>query len=423
MKILTFAIGSRGDVEPGLIVSAALRDRGHDVRLVAPSDQIHWIERSGVSAVALPQGAKSVLNSADVQDSVRRSGFVTQAMTMISKIKHETAAAIHRVDDAAEGADAILSIHPGVAIPAAVAAARRIPLLTISLSPCMPTRRFAFPAVTRHQLGPATPLTYKVPFNQLFRSVRPIVNAYRARNGLAPVNRSHLVDIVERDRPAAIAWSRHLLPMPDDYGAGAFQAGAINAPTDLRDATGCGGPDAALLEWIRAGDAPVFLSFGSMFVADIPRTIDAVQTALATLGLRGVFVAGWSDLPEGPVGNLYCVRQIDHQRLFPLCRVAVHHGGAGTTHAALRTGIPSLVTAFMFDQSFWGRHLARLGVGDHMVFKALTAETLAAKLAPLLEPAVTLRARRIGEALRREDGLAAIVRYTEETLPSTPPPD
>ena len=89
----------------------------------------------------------------------------------------------------------------------------------------------------------------------------------------------------------------------------------------------------------------------------------------------------------------------------------VHHGGAGTTAAGLRAGVPSVVVPFMGDQPFWGRRVAALGAGPAPIpRKRLTAERLAAAITRAVsEPAIGREAAAVGRRIRREDGVAAAV--------------
>lgn len=88
--------------------------------------------------------------------------------------------------------------------------------------------------------------------------------------------------------------------------------------------------------------------------------------------------------------------------------MVVHHGGAGTTAAGLRAGVPSVIVPFMGDQPFWGKRVAELGVGPSpLPRKGLTAESLA----DVITQAVTdgemqARAADLGANIRDEDGLA-----------------
>lgn len=50
---------------------------------------------------------------------------------------------------------------------------------------------------------------------------------------------------------------------------------------------------------------------------------------------------------------IYPLDKVPHDWLFPQVAAVVHHGGAGTTAAGLRAGIPTVIKPFFGDQFFW----------------------------------------------------------------------
>ncbi|KAI8459768.1 hypothetical protein BY996DRAFT_3529068 [Phakopsora pachyrhizi] len=44
--------------------------------------------------------------------------------------------------------------------------------------------------------------------------------------------------------------------------------------------------------------------------------------------------------------NIYNLNSVPHDWLFPRIHAACHHGGAGTTGASLRAGIPTIIRPF-----------------------------------------------------------------------------
>lgn len=114
--------------------------------------------------------------------------------------------------------------------------------------------------------------------------------------------------------------------------------------------------------------------------------------------------------------TVFRVDSIPHAWLFPRVAAVVHHGGAGTTAAGLRAGVPSIVIPFFGDQPFWGQRLAELGVGLAPIpRKQLTAE----RLADAIDRAVTdqsmrQRAADLGTKIRGEDGIAHAVAIVQE---------
>ncbi len=87
----------------------------------------------------------------------------------------------------------------------------------------------------------------------------------------------------------------------------------------------------------------------------------------SSLSARSCWLAqatGWGGLalPGDLRGSdVLPVSSMPHELVPPRAAVAIHHGGAGTAHAAARAGIPSTVVPFLADQPFWGRRLHRTG--------------------------------------------------------------
>jgi UDP:flavonoid glycosyltransferase YjiC (YdhE family) len=81
---------------------------------------------------------------------------------------------------------------------------------------------------------------------------------------------------------------------------------------------------------------------------------------------------------ETVCSDLYVAKSIPHAWLFPRVSAVIHHGGAGTTGAAVRAGIPSIIIPFFFDQGFWADRLEKLGAGPpRLSKKALSRQTMA----------------------------------------------
>lgn len=145
-----------------------------------------------------------------------------------------------------------------------------------------------------------------------------------------------------------------------------------------------------------------------MPVLDPAAAIAMVSRVTERLGVRALVSAGWGRLaadtaPEGAVGaHVHGVGALDHEAVLPRCRAAVHHGGAGTTAAALGAGLPSVVCSVFADQPFWGARLERLGVGAHVRFASLDERTLTSALGRMLASGVATRATDLGGRLRAE---------------------
>ena len=103
-----------------------------------------------------------------------------------------------------------------------------------------------------------------------------------------------------------------------------------------------------------------------------------------------------------------------HDWLLPRCKAIIHHGGAGTTAAGLRAGIPNIVIPFAGDQMFWGKRVHAIGAGPRPInVKSLTAARLASVLVEAEESALRNRAQATGRAIRNEDGVRDAIRVIE----------
>ncbi len=133
---------------------------------------------------------------------------------------------------------------------------------------------------------------------------------------------------------------------------------------------------------MQAGPPPIYIGFGSMSSRKPEETAQLILRALAQTGQRAVLLSGWNGLQaEVLPENVFLVQSVPHDWLFARVNAVVHHGGAGTTAAGLRAGVPSIIIPFFADQPFWGERVAALGVGPKPIpRKKLTAEKLLRRL-------------------------------------------
>jgi sterol 3beta-glucosyltransferase len=280
----------------------------------------------------------------------------------------------------------------------------------------------ASPFITNTNLGPFNRLTHKLLIDMLWKSSRDDVDAMRASLGLGRAGETFTLAAQRMKNPCALAYSEALSGRPSDYTPNNVITGNMVAPDALRARLGEAGLPAELEAWLDRGPAPVFLGFGSMPILKVPEILAMARAMLKELGLRAVIGAGWSDVPAGGDDTLIAVGHVDHPALFERCVAAVHHGGAGTTYASLRAGIPTLICSVFADQPYWGCRAKALGVGATFPFKKLNEKRLTEGVRRLIDPAVRARAEALGERMRSEDGLARVIELIERDLPRAPIP-
>ena len=173
-------------------------------------------------------------------------------------------------------------------------------------------------------------------------------------------------------------------------------------------------PPAVLRDFLDAGEPPVCVSFGSMVNRDAKRIDEIVRKSLKQTNHRGIILSGWGGVDHGATDNLLYLDSVPHDWLLPRCSMIIHHGGAGTTSAGLRAGIPNLVVPFTADQPFWGRRVHAIGVGPHPI---LVGNLSVAKLVRAITEAegddIRKRAQTLGRVIRGEDGVSRAVDLLE----------
>ena len=154
--------------------------------------------------------------------------------------------------------------------------------------------------------------------------------------------------------------------------------------------------DTDVLSWIAAGSPPIYFGFGSMPVDNPAEAVSMIADVCARMGQRALICSGSLDVagiatPE----HVLMVPSVNHSTVFPLCRAAVHHGGAGTTAASVRAGIPTLVLWVGADQPVWARQVKRIGVGTFERFSRIDHDSLLKALRTVLEPRYAARAKEV----------------------------
>jgi UDP:flavonoid glycosyltransferase YjiC (YdhE family) len=167
----------------------------------------------------------------------------------------------------------------------------------------------------------------------------------------------------------------------------------MELPTDADD-------DVA--SWIAAGTPPIYFGFGGIPVASPADMLAMISGACAQLGERALVCAGWSDFSNiSHLEHVKVVGTVNFAATFPACRAVVHHGGAGTTAASLRAGVPTLILWTWPDQSFWGAQLKRLKVGAAQRFSTVSQKSLVVDLRRILAPQYVTRAREIAPRMTK----------------------
>jgi UDP:flavonoid glycosyltransferase YjiC (YdhE family) len=160
--------------------------------------------------------------------------------------------------------------------------------------------------------------------------------------------------------------------------------------------------DDEVASWIAAGAPPIYFGFGSMPIRSPGEMFAIIGAACAELGERALICSGATDFTESPGSQFVkVVPRVSHSAVFPICRAVVHHGGAGTTAAGMRAGVPTLILWVASDQPIWGAVVKKLKVGTARRFSRTTSKSLAKDLRRILSPQYEYRAREVATQMTK----------------------
>lgn len=413
MQITLLTIGSRGDVQPYVALALGLQRAGHLVTVGTHQEFEAFIRQYGLAFAPVAGNPREIVHSPAGQAWLAAGNNPLTFWGRLRALAEPLARAVMADCLAAcRGADLI------VAAPLAFLAAYHIAdktgqrLVTAPVQPLHPTRAYPNPLWPPWPLGPVyNALSYRLTLWAMSwvgggpaNHIRQHMVALPPERGLGILDRAF-----ERHPHAVYGYSRHVVPQPADWPATAHVAGYwfLEPPAGWT-------PPPALVRFLEAGPPPVYVGFGSLVRRDPRALTRLVLGALQQTGHRAILLGGWGGLHADDLPHtVHYVDAVPHDWLFPQMRAIVHHGGAGTTAAALRAGVPTVLTPIFSDQPFWAWRVATLGAGPRgLPQDRLTAASLAAALDRAVhDPALRQRAAALGERIRAEDGVGAAVAW------------
>jgi sterol 3beta-glucosyltransferase len=405
MKLTAVTFGTEGDTRPIAALCRALKDAGDDVTLLAPKDTLRSAEELDVPHAALTGDIRGALLGMAAIVSTKTS--LNAHAQALAGIANENAAAwMREALSVTAGCDAL--IGAGLAAFAGISVAEKlgIPVIGAGMFPLNPSAEFPSPFLPPRK----TPrwlnrFSHRLVVHMLWRAFRNATNEARATVLRLPARRKPWTS-----HPMLYGISPSLLPKPADWPSNAYMCGQWVHPISNWV------PPRSLDEFLAAGDAPIYIGFGSMVGFDRNALFDSIIAAVN--GRRALFYPGWSgtqglQLPN----NFLVIDDTPHDWLFPRTSLVIHHGGSGTTHSAARSGIPSVVLPFAGDQAFWAERLRILGVApDCTSVRHIRATSLARAMDVARSTQMRSRAASLGEMMRTEDGLASAVKTIEVLL-------
>jgi len=423
VRIVLLTAGSRGDVEPYVALGAGLRRAGHEVRLATHDGFRDLAARHGLEFATVPQPPVTLTGTPLWRRWQRSGAGPARFVRDFARVSRAGRPVIEGMLDAfwlaCDGADVVISSTSGIGGPL-LAEARGARHCWALLQPTTPTSahpHFLAPPWVPPVLNRAS---YRLAEQVHWRLFRGQLDEWATRRlGLSrqrgPDPRGFLGATPD---PVLYGISPLVVPRPPDWGGAVEMCGFWFA-----DPPPGWTPRDELAGFLGDGP-PVYVHLSRIAARSRPDLLRTVLAALRRTGLRGLLHTGGEPLTARLPGTVLAVPSAPHSWLLPRTAAVVHHGGAGTTAAALRAGVPSVGVPGFYDQPYWSRRIGALGIGAEPVPAGrLDADRLASALVRLTGDAgLRERARAAGAAVRREDGVRTAVEWLDRHLTGPPTP-
>jgi vancomycin aglycone glucosyltransferase len=400
MRILLAPHGTRGDVQPIVALAVALRARGHTVRLVAPANFVSWVRGYGFDTES---------DGIDVEALLQSAGTGLQSLSwQMRYLAHNMPLLFEPTARASEGCELI--VGAGLQFAAAsVAEWRDVPYAHVVFCPCATPSSATPPPNVHRQTLPRwiNRLLWQAGGPMADLALRGVINRGRATLGLEAIA-SPISQLLEGR--TILAADRDLGPLPDDAPKSAMNTDAwvLNEPGTL---------DHRVEAFLQQVPAPIYIGFGSMIA---PRAAELVAKAIAAvraIGRGAVIAGGWAALDQHiqEADDVLIVDNVPHSLIFPKVAAAVRHGGAGTTTAAARAGVPQVLLPHILDQYYWAHRVEALGLGPRALpVEQVTADMLSDRISRAVnDPSIRERVNRLAPAIAARNGVTTGVEHLE----------
>lgn len=399
--ITIICAGSRGDFQPYVALAQRLKILGEEVRISGFSQFENFVRGYGIDYVPIEVDYEEL--GVDLK-MLKQAGSADNPLKMIltfNKMKKYGAQIAKQTYDSLEGSELIV-YHPGCVIGYFAAQEMNIPSVLATPFPMNKTEEYL--SVVTYGKARPTKINKKISYKMIqgmlwLASSNTVKQHWKERFGRVPKNFKSPYEKISKDHIAMVSCSNFVFPRPKDWDKNIYQSGYwfVEENKEYK-------PSKELEAFINNGEKPVYIGFGSVFDSDEKdKIVRIIIDALKKCGKRGI-ISGMGKVDNLP-DNIISVDGIPHTWLFEKVSLVCHHGGAGTTAAGFRAGVPSVIIPFSNDQFAWSHRAFDLGVGAKPIYKKdLTADKLAEGISYDLNKDIIERAEMLSKNIALEDG-------------------
>lgn len=406
MRIAVVANDTRGGVQPYAALAAGLKAAGHDMICVAP------LEFASLFASLHLPFSPLTIDAAQMRDATRvaERGIAQTLQFVANETPKHLAMWTKEALSACEGVDCITGGVGGMVVALGVADKLGVPFVETHLQP-VSAPSLTYPGF----LWPNPPAWLGDTGIKMSHMISDFGIWMPFKSAMAKVRKNVLklegLSRASVGQPKLYGFSPHVVPVEFKPPQKGEVTGYWNLPPKFNDT-----PPSGLEEFLQRPGPVISVGFGSMANDDPAQVSALVVEAARKAEVRMVLLSGWGGLADASDNDtMFTAQAVAHEWLFDRVDGAVHHGGAGTTGATFRAGIPTTVVSFSMDQPFWGSRVYELGCGPKPIpRKSLSADRLAEAMASMINSkSINERAKALGASISEEDGVGSAVKIFE----------
>ncbi|WP_430909694.1 glycosyltransferase [Maribacter sp. 2-571] len=398
------AQGTRGDVQPMVALALELTKRGNLVTLVAPENFRIFVEGFHLPFVPLSGDIEAIARSPKAL-KLLKGGNIFRFFYHYNKATAEISEKANlEIYEACKHVDHIISGSMSTAIVYSICEKLRKKCAIVFLSmPSIPTRDFPLPLFNFSKIAFFNKLSYR--FSYIFwLIIKKQTNDFRKKLQLPLFNVWE--KYVTSNTLTFYTMSNALISKPTDWPSNVHITGIFKLPPKDREKHIMDEIPEGLEAWIANGTKPIYIGFGSIPIPDVKKFSTILFDLLNNTRERIIFGLGWSVLPNLPKHpNLFPVKYVNHDWLFPQCKLAINHGGHGSMGSVLRGQIPILILSILADQPYNGKLIEKNNVGLHIPFNKISAKKIRKAIKILQEPYYVENAKAVGSKINEENGV------------------
>ena len=393
--------GSRGDFQPYIALAVELKKMGKAVRITGSRSFESFIRRYGIDFYPIQADIESLNVDKNMLKDAQTSDNHLKMLLTFNKMKKYGDFMTEEYYAACEGSDLII-YHPGVTIGYFAAKKLGIPSVLASPFPMHKTKEHT--SVILYGRAKSSPLVNTVSYSILqgmlwLLSKGSVKGFWKRRFGFAPDNFGCPYEGHDEKHPAVISCSNFVFKRPSDWNKNIHQSGYWFVEEQAEYI-----PSKELSAFLSSGEKPVYIGFGSVFNMDEKEKMSKlVIDALVKSGKRGI-LGSMGELHNLPK-TVFAIDSIPHSWLFERVSAVCHHGGAGTTAAGFKAGVPSIIIPSSNDQFAWAHRAYDLGVGSKPIpMKKLTSDNLSEAIKFAFQREIVLNSKTLAKNIATENG-------------------